>query len=602
MKKKHKITLLVIGIFLVLSLMISSSYALWVFNVSQESTNVLVSDCFEIRFTSGSNAINLTNSFPMKDGEGVYTIPYEFTIRNICNHASDIEINIETLNVSQIAGENLRVDVNGHIHTYGIDNYVTPSLDNAVSAARFYTDTVAAGDSKKYNLRFWIKEDANSVDVADKLYSSKITVRATAINNYSEATMISGSEFNKAIKGLSGDANPSIYSTNTSIMDIKRSLTAPKESDNTVLVSVSASPKPVYAWFDEGIIYLYSEANMIYMNSSAAYMFRNLTKVVSIDVSMFNTSKVRSMREMFNGVESLVELDLSHFDTSNVNDMTSMFFQARKLANLDISGFNTAKVTNMTNMFYQLNAVRVLDVSHFNTSNVRNMNFMFSGVHSVSLIDVSHFDTQKVTNMNNMFAGMSKVENIDVSHFDTSNVTDMHSMFYGMRSLTAIDLSNFDTSKVTDMSSMFNYTSNLVSLDLSNFDTSKVTNMNSMFYGDDKLINLNLSGFDTTNVINMGSMFTNASALEVVDLVDFDTQNVTNMRGMFYNIPNLKTVYVSSKWTTDSVTDSNEMFLYDYNIVGGLGTVYNRAHVDKEYARVDDPANGKPGYFTLKTS
>ena len=100
----------------------------------------------------------------------------------------------------------------------------------------------------------------------------------------------------------------------------------------------------------------------------------------------------------------------------------------------------------------------------------------------------------------------------------------------------------------------------------------------------------------------MGSMFSNASALEVLDLVDFETQNVTDMSLMFYNIPNLKTIYVSSKWTTDSVTDSNEMFLYDNNIVGGLGTVYDRTHTDIEYARVDDPTNGNPGYFTLKTN
>ena len=83
MKKKHKIALLVIGVFLVLSLMLSSSYALWVFNVSQESTNVLVSDCFEITFVEGTQAIHLTNSFPMRDSDGVKTTPYTFTIKNI---------------------------------------------------------------------------------------------------------------------------------------------------------------------------------------------------------------------------------------------------------------------------------------------------------------------------------------------------------------------------------------------------------------------------------------------------------------------------------------------------------------------------------------
>ena len=89
MKLKHKITLLVIGILLVVSLLVGSSYALWVFNVSQESTNVVISDCFELTFTEGSQAINLEHSFPMKDGKGVYTTPYKFTLRNICEHAAE---------------------------------------------------------------------------------------------------------------------------------------------------------------------------------------------------------------------------------------------------------------------------------------------------------------------------------------------------------------------------------------------------------------------------------------------------------------------------------------------------------------------------------
>jgi len=44
------------------------------------------------------------------------------------------------------------------------------------------------------------------------------------------------------------------------------------------------------------------------------------------------------------------------------------------------------------------------------------------------------------------------------------------------------------------------------------------------------------------------------------------------------------------------------MFTSSTNLVGSAGTTYNSNHTDKEYARVDDPANGKPGYFTLKTN
>ena len=99
MKKKHKITLLVIGILLALSLMLSSSYALWVFNVSQESTNVVVSDCFQITYTD-THPISLEYAFPMEDSLGVQLTPYEFSITNVCNHPADFQINLETLNTS----------------------------------------------------------------------------------------------------------------------------------------------------------------------------------------------------------------------------------------------------------------------------------------------------------------------------------------------------------------------------------------------------------------------------------------------------------------------------------------------------------------------
>ena len=34
------------------------------------------------------------------------------------------------------------------------------------------------------------------------------------------------------------------------------------------------------------------------------------------------------------------------------------------------------------------------------------------------------------------------------------------------------------------------------------------------------------------------------------------------------------------------------------NLVGGAGTVYNSSNNGITHARIDDPNNGKPGYFT----
>ena len=44
------------------------------------------------------------------------------------------------------------------------------------------------------------------------------------------------------------------------------------------------------------------------------------------------------------------------------------------------------------------------------------------------------------------------------------------------------------------------------------------------------------------------------------------------------------------------------MFEADTKLVGGQGTTYNNSYMRKEYARIDDPSNGKPGYFTYKAA
>ena len=67
---------------------------------------------------------------------------------------------------------------------------------------------------------------------------------------------------------------------------------------------------------------------------------------------------------------------------------------------------------------------------------------------------------------------------------------------------------------------------------------------------------------------------------------------------MFYNCSNLKTIYCGSKWNTNLVTNSTNMFGGCTSLVGGKGTTYNAAHVDKAYAHADGGTNN-PGYLTL---
>ena len=174
-----------------------------------------------------------------------------------------------------------------------------------------------------------------------------------------------------------------------------------------------------------------------------------------------------------------------------------------------------------------------------------------------------------------------------------------NSLFAYMSDAVYIETGDFDTSNVTNMRDMFSYCKALTSLDVSKFDTSKVTDMRYMFYGCIALTSLDVSKFDTSKVTDMGFMFSSCYALTSLDVSSFDTSKVTYMDYMFYACKALITITASEKFVTDKVTNSNEMFAWCNSLKGGAGTVYDKNHTDKEYARIDGGTE-EPGYFTKK--
>ena len=233
--------------------------------------------------------------------------------------------------------------------------------------------------------------------------------------------------------------------------------------------------------------------------------------------------------------------------------------------------------------------------------------YVIEGLGDIKDLDLSNFDTSKVTDMSKMFSSMENLTSLNLSNFDTSKVTDMSKMFSDMIYLTSLNLSNFNTSKVTDMREMFKNVRRLTSLDLSSFNTFNVTDMQSMFEYMYALTSLNLSNFDTSNVTNMGSMFDEMFSLTSLDLSNFDTSKVTDMSRMFYlsyenaSSDQLETIYVKNDFGTTKLTSSYVMFTNRKKLRGGAGSfLADPSTADKSWLRIDDPAHGRPGYFTRK--
>lgn len=373
-------------------------------------------------------------------------------------------------------------------------------------------------------------------------YQNKV-IFSTVTNDYpTEVNLIKGEDFRNTVWRLSPTRD---------IKHFERSSVAPPEGAATVHLEVDeTSDYPFLGWVDEATetFYYYSEAEKIYLNPDCKSMFASVD-YEKIDLTPFDSSKVTSTYDMFSNLYGTKEIDFSKFNTSNVTNMGRMFYK-NSTPKLDLSNFDTRNVIYMNAMFMEAWGIEELNLSSFDTSNVWFMGNMFKNTHKLKNLDVHHFNTQKVKHMQYMFYG-SGATSLDLSHFDTSKVEDMSKMFAEMANITELDLSNFDTSNVKDMSRMFDRTVELRTLDISNFNTSKVTDFSKMFASE--------------------------------------------------NTDNLEHIYVKQDFDTSSGTDFTHMFKGRTNLRGGNGSFLpDPSTADKTWLRIDDPANGHPGYFTRK--
>ena len=190
-----------------------------------------------------------------------------------------------------------------------------------------------------------------------------------------------------------------------------------------------------------------------------------------------------------------------------------------------------------------------------------------------------------------MFEVCRNLTTLDSSRFNTKNIVDMGCMFLDCENLMSLNVSNFDTSKVTDMGYMFNGCCSLTILNISNFDTSKVTTMSHMFTNCYNVKQLDLSNFDTSNVFDMSAMFFKCFSLTQLDLSGFNTSMVEYMKCMFYQCRTLTTIYISDKWKTNRILNTDDMFRECYSLPG-----FNQ---ENTYIKMAKPVE-EGGYLILK--
>ena len=122
-----------------------------------------------------------------------------------------------------------------------------------------------------------------------------------------------------------------------------------------------------------------------------------------INLNSIDSSQITDMSYLFAGMEDLIKIDLSDWDVSNVKTMKDMF---RDCQNLE----------------------RIIGIENWNVSNVTNMRYMFIGCKSFNQ-QLNKWDTSKISDMSHMFYDC-KSFNQDISNWNVENITNASTIFY----------------------------------------------------------------------------------------------------------------------------------------------------------------------------
>ena len=209
--------------------------------------------------------------------------------------------------------------------------------------------------------------------------------------------------------------------------------------------------------------------NLSGFNPSSAknmtYMFYCCSKLKTIDLSSFNTKKAEDMQHMFDGCSGLENLILGpNFDTCSVSGTVEnsglyyMFGSCTNLTSLDLSNWDTSKVKSMSNMFYNCTRLTDLNISNWNVGNLKYLNAMFYNCSSLTFLDLSgwRLNEGRSCNMNSMFRNCSKLTTLDLRNWNNNlnQTSSYYTYMFQNVPLSCIAVGNDTTNSKWEYSSL----------------------------------------------------------------------------------------------------------------------------------------------------
>lgn len=179
-----------LGIMILILLLFSTSYAVFVESIDGSKINSLTTGYLSLNYTnSDSNIVTLANSLPISDEVGKYDITsgklFEFSVSNDFMKNINYKIIIEEI-VSEVDIEYLKVyltdDNNNILGQLNDDVNVLSSFETTdlVNERVIYNGVLTGKDDvKKFKLKVWVSDDYLKVSDKPVTFSFKVSVEGT---------------------------------------------------------------------------------------------------------------------------------------------------------------------------------------------------------------------------------------------------------------------------------------------------------------------------------------------------------------------------------------------------------------------------------------
>ena len=173
--RNKRIVILIILILISIITLIGSSYALLTKSFKGDKLSMQVGT-LKVDFTEG-NAINMNNTIPMSDTDGLATTPYTFTITNSGTIDAYYTVSNEEDSSNTLDTTYLKMKITSDD---GYDSGIVTLKSLGSKTYRIIDEKILkTNKSITYKLYLWISGEAGN-DIQDKTYKSKIVVNSTS--------------------------------------------------------------------------------------------------------------------------------------------------------------------------------------------------------------------------------------------------------------------------------------------------------------------------------------------------------------------------------------------------------------------------------------